>query len=93
MALALCAYVGADDDGTPYWTLWTAEDGQKRGLPKWNHTVRLGNLFDGDDAPDYFVGLALASAALGSKLLRLSSEINAIRPLFVVRDVLGGADK
>jgi hypothetical protein len=92
MSLGLCSYVGVYDDGIPYWTLWTADEGVKRGLPKWNHTVRLSNLADDGAPPDYFVGLALASAACGSKLLRLSSEINAIRPLFVVRDLLGGAE-
>jgi len=93
MSPVIYSVVGVNENGVPYWDLWTTPKGEDRGLLHTNSTVRLDNLADDGVPPDFHVGVALATAALGSRLLRLSSTIHAVRPLFVVRDVLGGTDR
>jgi hypothetical protein len=93
MAAAIHCTIGVNENGVPYWDFWTTPDGERRGLMHASSTVSLRNLVDDGVPPDYHVGVAIATAALGSRLLRLASEIHSIRPLFVVRDVLGGTDR
>ena len=90
MPAAFHCMVGVDGSGVPNWSLWTTGEGESHGLLHASSDVRLSNLVDDGVPPDYLVGLAIATSALGSRLLRFASEINSIRPLFVVRDVLGG---
>jgi len=93
MSAAIHCSVGVNENGIPYWDFWTTPDGERRGLLHATSTVRLDNLADDGVPPDYHVGLAIATAALGSRLLRFASEIHSTQPLFVVRDVLGGTDR
>jgi hypothetical protein len=93
MGPAIHCSVGVDYNGIPYWDFWTTPEGERRGLLHAASSVRLDNLVDDGVPPDYHVGLAIATAALGSRLLRFASEIHSTQPLFVVRDVLGGTDR
>lgn len=81
------------DVGVPSWHLWTTPQAEQLGILHINSSVHLDGLADDGDHPDAYVAGALATASLGSRLLRLSSTIHAQRSLFVVRDVLGGADR
>lgn len=82
MATAFHCSVGVKPNGIPYWDLWTTPGAERLGIAHVSVTTALDSLRDDGDAPGYHVGVALALAALGSKLLRMAELVGSQRPLF-----------
>ncbi len=81
MAALFHASIGLDPNGTPYWDLWSTPKAEALGFLHLISDARLTGISERGDRPDPFVAAALASAALGSRLLRMAGEIDAVRPL------------
>lgn len=90
--IVLTAYIWRDDDGTVTASVTTTPEVERVGVPHADHRWTVSASGDDSDHGDAVVGTALGCAALGSRLLRLASEINSQRQLFTVRD-LGGVGK
>ena len=68
--------------GIPAYSIWTTPDAERNGIPTVNSVVPLRDLVADGKYLDVHVGAALACSALGSRLLRLGSEIGSQQPLF-----------
>jgi hypothetical protein len=66
----------------PAYSVWTTPQAERNGILPVSSVVPLRDLVADRGHLDIHVGAALACAALGSRLLRLGSEINSQQPLF-----------
>ena len=71
--------------------LYTTEDARRNGVLHADHRWTACPPGDGTGDTPAPVSVALGCATLGSRLLRLASEIHAQQPLFHVHGLDGGA--
>jgi hypothetical protein len=75
MATVLHAYVSIGGGTRPTFSVWTTPEGRRMGLPDVNSIVPLPDDWFAEGPLDATEQAALSIANLGSKLLRLASEI------------------
>jgi hypothetical protein len=91
MAVGFQASIGTRGGFTPYWSIHSTPYAEARGALHVDSSCGIPRGPGVWMPEDYLLGLAWACESFGTRMLQLAREIDSARPLFVVRDVLGGA--